>query len=138
MRTTPARSLLTRLLGLTLLLGATAGGLGGCASTKDLATSLRYADNRPVGVENIRFSDLNSMKRGKACTVNFFYFIPIWGDGSILTAADDGGIGTVKLIGETGRWYFPFSTNCTVVFGDNVTPPAATPAATPPAVAASK
>lgn len=126
MSKTPTRSsFLTRSLGLALLLGVTTVGLGGCASTKDLATSLRYADNRPVGVENIRFSDLNSMKRGKACTVNFFYFIPIWGDGSILTAADDGGIGTVKLIGETGRWYFPFSTNCTVVFGDNVTPPAA-------------
>ncbi len=126
---TPLRPRFTRLLGLSLCSVVLVSSLGGCANTKDLATSLRYADNRPVGIENIRFADLNSMKRGKACTVNLFYFIPIWGDGSILTAADDGAIGTVKLIGETGRWYFPFSTNCTVVFGDTVTPPAPASAA---------
>jgi hypothetical protein len=83
-----------------------------------MAKNLRYADNTPVGAEKIKFVELDKMKRGTACTVNLFYFIPIYGDGSIIAAADDGKINTVELIGETGRWYFPFSTNCTVVFGD--------------------
>lgn len=43
-----------------------------------------------------------------------------YGNGSILTAADSGEINGVQLIGETGRWYFPFNKNCTVVFGDKV------------------
>ena len=83
----------------------------GCVTTKDLAQTLRYADNRPVGVENIRFVELNNMKRGKACTLNLLYFLPIYGDGSLITAADAGDINTVQLIGETGKWYFPFNTN---------------------------
>lgn len=91
----------------------------GCASTKDLAKTLRYADNRPVGAENIRFIELVNMKRGTSCTFNLFYVIPLFGDGSIISAADNGKINTVQLIGETGRWYFPFNTNCTVVFGDS-------------------
>ncbi len=95
-------------------------GIWGCASTKDLATTLRYANNTPVGVDKIKFIELNEMKRGTACTLNLFYFLPIYGDGSIITAADHGKINTVELIGETGRWYFPFSTNCTVVFGDRL------------------
>jgi TRL-like protein family len=90
----------------------------GCTNTKDLATTLRYADNTPIGVNKIKFIELENMKRGKACTLNFLYYIPIYGDGSILTAADNGHINTVELIGETGHWYFPFSTDCTVVFGD--------------------
>ena len=96
-----------------------ASALFGCASTKDLAKTLRYADNRPVGAENIKFIEIANMKRGTACTFNLFYFIPLFGDGSIIAAADDGKVNTVQLIGETGRWYFPFSTNCTVVFGDS-------------------
>ncbi len=89
-----------------------------CAATKDLSKTLRYADNKPVGVENIRFQELNTMKRGDACTWNFLYVIPIMGDSSIITAADDGKVNTVQLIGETGRWFFPFNKSCTVVFGD--------------------
>ena len=96
-----------------------------CVPTKDLAKTLRYADNRPVGVEHIRFVELERMKRGRACTVNFAYVLPIYGDGSIITAADQGDINTVQLIGETGHWYFPFSTSCTVVFGDKLEAPAA-------------
>lgn len=96
----------------------TALALAGCVSTKDLAKTLRYSDNKVVGVEKIRFVELNQMKRGKACTLNFLFFLPVYGDGSIITAADNGKINTVQLIGETGRWFFPFNTNCTVVFGD--------------------
>lgn len=92
--------------------------LAGCATTKDLAKTLRYSDNNPVGVRNIQFVDLQNMKRGTACTVNLFYLLPVWGDGSIISAADSGKINNVQLIGETGRWYFPFNTDCTVVFGD--------------------
>jgi len=91
----------------------------GCVSTGDLAKSLRYANNNPVGVENIRFHELNNMNRGTTCTWNFLYFLPLYGDGSIITAADAGSINSVQLIGETGKWYFPFSQNCTVVFGDS-------------------
>ena len=91
----------------------------GCASSKDLAQTLRYSDNSPVGVSNIAFHDLQQMKRGDACTWNIFYYIPLSGDGSIITAASNGSINNVELIGETGRWYFPLSKNCTVVFGDN-------------------
>ena len=93
-------------------------GACGCANTKDLAKTLRYADNTPVCVEKIQFAELSKMKRGTTCTTNIFYVVPLWGDGSIITAADKGQIDSVQLIGETGRWYFPFSTNCTVVFGD--------------------
>ena len=92
--------------------------IAGCANTKDLAKTLRYADNTPVGAENIKFIELDQMKRGTTCTLNLLYFIPLFGDGSIIAAADEGKINNVELIGETGRWYFPFSTNCTVVFGD--------------------
>ncbi len=92
--------------------------LAGCATTKDLAKTLRYANNTPVGAENIKFIELDKMKRGTACTVNLLYFIPLFGDGSIIAAADEGKINNVVLIGETGHWYFPFSTDCTVVFGD--------------------
>ena len=92
--------------------------LSGCASTGDLAKTLRYANNDPVGVNNIKFQELNTMKRGATCTWNLFYFLPLFGDGSIITAADNGKINSVELIGETGRWYFPLSENCTVVFGD--------------------
>ena len=87
-------------------------------SHKDLAKTLRYADNRPVGVENIRFQELQTMKHGKACGYNFLYILPIFGNSSILTAAEDGEVNNIKLIGETGFWTFPFSQNCTVVYGD--------------------
>jgi hypothetical protein len=101
-----------------MLAAAIAATTTGCVTTKDLAQTLRYADNKPVGVENIRFVDLQKMRRGKACTVNMLFFLPIYGDGSLITAAEDGKINTVQLIGETGKWYFPFNTNCTVVYGD--------------------
>ena len=44
--------------------------LSGCTNTRDLATTLRYADNRPIGVNKIKFIELENMKRGKACTLN--------------------------------------------------------------------
>lgn len=91
----------------------------GCATvTKDLAKTLRYADGKGVGVKNIDFNELQSRKRGDACTWNLFYFLPIYGDGSIISAADDGNINNVEFIGETGLWYFPVNKNCTVVYGD--------------------
>jgi hypothetical protein len=102
-----------------VIVAAIALALAACVSTKDLSHTLRYADNKPVGVENIRFMELERMKRGKACTVNLFYVLPLYGDGSIITAAEAGHINRVKLVGETGHWYFPFNTDCTVVFGEN-------------------
>jgi hypothetical protein len=108
-----------------ILAAGLAATSAGCVTTKDLAQTLRYADNRPVGVQNIQFIDLKKMKRGNACTVNLLYAVPIYGDGSLITAAAEGDINTVQLIGETGKWYFPFNTNCTVVFGDKPAGPAA-------------
>jgi hypothetical protein len=93
--------------------------LTGCATaTKDLANTLRYADGSRVGVKNLKFKELQTRKKGEACTWNLFFFIPILGDGSIISAADNGEINNVELIGETGLWYFPFNKNCTVVYGD--------------------
>ncbi|MCB1984264.1 MAG: hypothetical protein H6936_16210 [Burkholderiales bacterium] len=94
--------------------------ISGCATvTKDLAQTLRYSDGKVVGVKNINFKELQSRKRGEACTWNILFFIPMYGDGSIITAADNGDINNVELVGETGIWYFPFNKNCTVVFGDS-------------------
>lgn len=107
-----------KLLTILAIISAMMSGISGCVTTKDLAKTLRYANNSPVGVDNIKFIELEKMKRGEACTINLFYFIPIYGDGSILTAAKNGRINTVELIGETGHWYFPFSRDCTIVFGD--------------------
>jgi hypothetical protein len=92
--------------------------ISGCIPTRDLARSLRYPNNDPVGVENIKFVELDTMKKGKACTVNLLYVIPLFGDGSIIKAAEKGKVNNVELIGETGWWYFPFCTVCTVVYGD--------------------
>lgn len=91
--------------------------LSSCAY-KDMAKTLRYADNRPVGVENIKFKELQKMKRGRACSYSFLYLIPMFGDSSILSAAESGQINNVRLIGETGFWTFPFSQSCTVVYGE--------------------
>lgn len=91
-----------------------------CATvTKDLAQTLRYADGKTVGVSNINFKQLQTRKRGQACTWNLFFVVPMYGDGSIITAADQGNINNVELIGETGLWYFPLNKNCTVVYGDS-------------------
>lgn len=91
----------------------------GCATaTKDLARTLRYADGGRVGVKNIEFEELQTRKKGEACTWNFLFFIPIVDDGSIISAADNGKINNVELIDETGLWYFPFNKNCTVIYGD--------------------
>ena len=93
--------------------------LAGCAtSTKDLAKTLRYSDNRNIEISNIAFKQLSQRQRGDACTWNLFFVIPLYGDGSIITAAKNGDINNVEMIGETGYWFFPFNKNCTVVFGN--------------------
>lgn len=90
-----------------------------CATaTHDLAKTLRYADGKRVGVKNVDLKALQTSKKGQACTWNFLFFLPILGDGSILSAANEGNINNVKFIGETGSWYFPFNKNCTIVYGD--------------------
>lgn len=93
--------------------------LSGCATaTKDLARTLRYADGKYVGVANIDFDELQTRSRGEACTWNLLFVLPIVGDGSLISAADNGKVNNIQLIGETGLWYFPFNKNCTVVFGE--------------------
>jgi hypothetical protein len=94
--------------------------LSGCVSTKDLAKTLRYADQRAISVGEFQFAELGQLRKGKACTVNFMNWLPLFGDGSLITAVESGEINQIRYIGETGYWYFPFSTNCTVVFGDHV------------------
>ncbi len=92
-----------------------------CGVSKDLARTLRFADTgRTLGVTEIAFKELKTMKKGEACTWNLLFFIPIFGDGSIITAAEKGDINDVQLIGETGSWYGGLlNRTCTVVYGDN-------------------
>lgn len=87
-------------------------------SHKDLARTLRYSDNRPVSVDEIRFQELQKMKHGESCGYNLLYTIPIFGDASIIRAAQKGEVNKVSYIGETGFWTFPFSQTCTVVYGE--------------------
>jgi len=122
-----------KLIVILVMMSSMVAVITGCVTTKDLAKTLRYANNTPVGVDNIKFIELEKMKRGEACTINLFYFIPIYGDGSIITAAKEGKINTIELIGETGHWYFPFSRDCTVVFGDKSAVPERTSTDIPPA-----
>jgi TRL-like protein family len=86
-----------------------------CSYT-DTAKNLRYADNRPVSISDIKFQELQAMKHGKSCGYSFL-FIPMFGNRSLITAAESGNINNVKLIGETGFWAFPFSQTCTIVYG---------------------
>lgn len=102
---------------LGILLASSLLLISSCAY-KDMSKNLRYADNRPVGVENIRFQELQTMKHGKACGYNFLYVLPVFGNSSLITAAENGEVNNVKLIGETGFWTFPFSRTCTVVYGN--------------------
>jgi hypothetical protein len=87
-------------------------------SYKDLARTLRYSDNRPVRVDEIRFQELQKMKHGESCGYNLLYAVPIFGDSSIVRAAQNGEVNKVTYIGETGFWTFPFSQTCTVVYGE--------------------
>ena len=84
---------------------------------KDLAKTLQYSDNRPVSLEDIRFQELQNMKHGEACSLNLLYFLPIFGNSSLITAAQNGDVNIIKYVGETGFWTFPFSRTCTVVYG---------------------
>ena len=95
--------------------------LGSCGNTRDLAETLRFSGSKSaVGVDQINFKDLKQMKKGEACTWHLFFIIPIFGDGSIITAAEKAGINNVQLIGQTGFWYGGVvNKNCTVVYGDN-------------------
>ena len=87
-------------------------------SQVDLAKTLRYNDNRPVALGDIQFQNLQKMNHGESCGYNFLYVLPIFGNSSILTAAQKGKVNNVKFIGETGFWTFPFNQVCTVVYGD--------------------
>lgn len=98
---------------LTLFLAST---LASCVS-KDLAKTLQYSDNRPVSLEDIRFQELQKMKHGESCSYNLLYVIPIFGNSSLITAAQKGEVNVIKYVGETGFWTFPFSRTCTVVYG---------------------
>jgi len=82
--------------------------------------SLRYADKRQFDNDIATLKKLEDMKRGEACTWNFLFLIPVYGDGSLLTAAKAGQINDVELIAEYGVWRFPFNKECTVVYGDSI------------------
>ena len=87
-------------------------------SYKDIASNLRYSDNKKVGVADINFKELQAMKKGQSCGYNFLYFFPIFDNRSMIAATSDGDITNVKFIGETRLLVFPFSRNCSVVFGN--------------------
>ncbi len=85
---------------------------------KDPSRSLRYSysESDKVGVQNIKFEDLRGMKSGEACSYKMLYVLPI-GDNSIMTAANNGTVNSVVYIAKSGFWTFPFSKDCTVVYG---------------------
>jgi len=90
----------------------------GCASSaKDISHTLRYADGTIVGIHNVDYQDLQTRPKGEACTWNLLFAFPLFGDGSVITAANNGGVNDVDLVAETGVWFFPFNKNCTVVDG---------------------
>ena len=90
----------------------------GCATvSKDISHTLRYADGTVVGVHSVDYQDLQTRPKGEACTWNLLFAFPLFGDGSVITAANNGSVNDVDLIAETGVWYFPFNKNCTVVYG---------------------
>lgn len=100
------------------LLAIAVVAITGCASvTKDISHTLRYADGTIVGIHNVDYQDLQARPRGEACTWNLLFAFPLFGDGSVITAANNGSVNDVDLVGETGVWYFPFNKNCTVVYG---------------------
>lgn len=107
-----------------VILLAASLALTGCTSSRDLAKTLRYADDRAIEVAHFPFAELQTLRKGEACTVNFLNWFPLFGDGSLITAIERGQVNRVRYVGETGYWYFPFATNCTVVFGDDQAPPA--------------
>lgn len=90
-----------------------------CIPTADLAKTLRFSDNTAINITDVRFQELKQMKQGESCTFNLFKNIPLFGDGSLITAIRKGDINTPQIIGERGTWYFPFTYTCTVVFGDS-------------------
>ncbi len=95
--------------------------VSGCyINYKDLAKTLRHSDNSQADIGEIGMKGLKTMKRGESCTYTLLYFIPIYGDSSVLTAADKGNINHVRYYGETGYWFFPFTRECTLVFGDSL------------------
>ena len=64
--------------------------MSGCATvTKTLAQTLRYSDGSAVGIKNIDFKGTaNEESEAKPVRGTYFFFIPVYGDGSILSAAD--------------------------------------------------
>ena len=86
---------------------------------QDLARNLSssYSEDQAIGIRNIDFKDLESLKRGQSCTYKIFYLIPTGSD-SVMDSARNGGIANVKFIGKEGFWSVLFSKNCTVVYGD--------------------
>jgi hypothetical protein len=87
---------------------------------KDIAKNLRpaYKDGSKIGVQNIKFQELEEMKKGEACAYNILYFIPVGGSDSVMAATQAGKINQVKFIGQSGFITFPYSKTCTVVYGD--------------------
>lgn len=86
---------------------------------QDLARNLStpYSENQAIGLPNIDFKNLDSLKRGQACTYKIFYLIPTGSD-SIMDSARNADISNIKFIGKEGFWSILFSKNCTVVYGD--------------------
>jgi len=78
-----------------------------CGVSKDLARTLRFADTgRTLGIDEISFKELKTMKKGQSCTWNLLFFIPIFGDGSIITSAEKGDI---NFILENSARFYSFS-----------------------------
>lgn len=84
----------------------------------DITNNLRYADNRRVGISEINFQELSTMKKGQSCGYTFLYFFPLFDNRSIISATSNADISRVQYIGETHLLVFPLSRKCSVVYGN--------------------
>ena len=68
---------------------------------------------------NVTNADLTpEMKEGKACDTRLFGFIPLGGKSSIVAAAKDGGVTSIKAAEYESNFYFIVTQDCVVVYGD--------------------
>ena len=85
----------------------------------DTAKTLKNADNTDVDLSKVNFAELRNVKQGKTCVWNLAYVFPLYGDDTVMKAAENGDISNIELTARTGFWTFPINKSCLVVYGDS-------------------
>lgn len=85
----------------------------------DTAKTLKHADGTNVDLSKVNFAELRNTKQGSACVWNLAYAIPLYGDDTVMKAAQNGNISNIELTARTGLWTFPINKSCLVVYGDS-------------------